>query len=36
MAVVAIQGGGIHEHGEWEATSGGQTKILKFIGIRGS
>jgi hypothetical protein len=35
MVVVATQGGRIHEHGEWEATGGGQTKILRFIGIKG-
>jgi hypothetical protein len=23
--------GGIHEHGEWEAASGGQTKVLKLV-----
>jgi hypothetical protein len=27
--------GRIHEHGEWEATGGGKTKILRFIGIKG-
>jgi hypothetical protein len=28
-------GGGIHEHGEWEAIGGGQEKVLRLAGIRG-
>jgi hypothetical protein len=27
--------GGIYNHGEWEATSGGQEKVLKFARIKG-
>jgi len=29
------EGGGTHEHGEWEVANGGQTKVFKLVGIRG-
>jgi hypothetical protein len=29
------EGGGTHEHGEWEAANGGQAKVLKLVGIKG-
>jgi ribosomal protein L15 len=28
-------GGGTHEHGEWEAVSGGQTKVFRLVGVKG-
>jgi hypothetical protein len=27
--------GEMHEHGEWEVTSGGQAKVFRLVGIRG-
>ncbi len=27
--------GGTHEHGEWEAIGGGQTKVFRLVGIKG-
>ncbi len=27
--------GRTHEHGEWEVASGGQTKVLKLVVVRG-
>jgi hypothetical protein len=28
-------GGGMHEHGEWEAVGGSQAKVLRVVGVRG-
>jgi len=33
--VVAVQGRGTHEHGEWEVVGGGQAKVLRLVGVRG-
>ncbi len=34
LQVVAVRGG-THEHGEWEAIGGGQTKVFRLVGIKG-
>ncbi len=35
LQVMAMHGGGIHEHGEWEVVTGSQTKVLRLVGVRG-